>query len=352
MRHPLTDWRHDRTQVPTTASAIDPGAHAPADIRWMGPMGLLPSLMLVLLLTFVSGGATCARSNSLTEFAPPPRFDQVPTMEQLMEQVNHSLNIQRIESNTLHISSPELITKLRGELRWERPHNLLLEAYPGTRMMGLALAAGSNADMFWLQTQYPPPPTLYYARHDEFESQPGPRRILPVSPLWFREALGIVELDPALAHEGPIARPDGRLEVRSYIPSPRGPYRRHLVVDSETGIILQTHLYNNEGRLVATAQQSAHQYYSAVDYSLPHEVDIQLHPDEGPVLALHVSVGFYLVNETVANAEAAFQPPDTTGLVTVDLVRANAEIGRAVQPPNYRPAQPVPTAANRYRTAR
>ncbi|GIW97748.1 MAG: hypothetical protein KatS3mg111_1081 [Pirellulaceae bacterium] len=306
----------------------------------------------ILAVMIVTCGATCARRQPLTEFAPPPRFDDVPTLAEIIEQVNKSLQIQRLESNTLTISSPEIITNLRGTLRWERPHNFSLEAYPGTRLMGLAFAAGSNEEMFWLQTQMPSPPTLYYARHDEFESQPGPRRILPVSPLWFREALGVVEIDPALSHEGPITRPDGTLEIRSYIPSPRGAYRRHLVLDGRTGVLKQTLLYNHAGRLVATAQQSDHQYYSAVDWSLPHTVDVQLQPDSGPPLAFHVEVGFYLINEPMSNEAGAYQPPDSTGLVTVDLVQANAQLNGAVSLPRYTPHDSGPSAMSHYRIRR
>lgn len=294
----------------------------------------------VLSIAFVCGGATCANRHTLQEFAPPVVFQAQPTLAEITNRINRSLAIRQLESNTLTISSDEMMTKLSGNLQWSRPHHFNLQAYPGTRLMGTVLAAGSNSEMFWLQTQVPSPPTLYFARHDEFESQQGPRRILPVSPLWIREALGVVELDPALAHEGPTLRADGKLEIRSYIPSPRGSYRRHLVLDASTGTVEQTLLYNHLGKLVAVAQQSEHQYYAAIDFSLPHRVDIQLQPDEGPLLAFTVEVGFYLLNE-LQSAEA-FSLPDSTGLSTVDLVQANAGLG----------AQPLPVTPPGYQDAR
>ena len=212
----------------------------------------------------MSGGATCARRRTISEFTPPVVFSQTPTLEQLIEHANHSLAIQRIESNTLTISSPDIMAKLSGNLQWERPHNFNLQAYVGSRVLGTALAAGSNSQEFWLQTQTPPPATLYYARHDDFENQMGPRRILPVSPLWLREALGIVEFDPTFEHEGPLVRTDGKLEVRSLIPSPRGAYRRVVIFAPSTGAIEETVLYDQTGKLVARAQQSEHEYYSAI----------------------------------------------------------------------------------------
>ena len=241
------------------------------------------------------------------------------------------------------ITSPEISAKLAGSLAWERPHNFSLQAYPGTRLLGLAFAAGSNADMFWLQQQMGGPPTLYYAKHDEFENQAGPRRMLPVSPLWLREALGVVELDPAMQHNGPTLRPDGKLEIETFIPSPRGPYRRVLVMSSNTATIEQTLLYNHVGKLVAIAQQSEHQYYSAINWSLPHKVNIQLQPDEGPALAFAVEVEFYMVNESASSDPSAFKPPDATGLSTFNLA-SGPGIAQATTaaPPVYTQASPRP----------
>lgn len=302
----------------------------------MDSISLLTTLCGAILVCFVAGGASCARRELIQELQPPIVFESSPSLANISEHINHSLAIERIESNSLTISSPEIVTKLRGALVWERPHNFSLEAYPGSRLLGTALAAGSNADMFWLQTQTPSPPTLYFARHSEFQNQAGPKKILPVSPLWLREAMGIVEFDPGLAHDEPIRRADGKLEVRSYIPSPQGAYRRHLILDGQKGTIEQTILYNPSGKLVAVAHQSEHEYFTAIDYSLPHRIDIQLQPDEGPVLSFTVEVAYYAINEAASTDYDQFQPPDNTGLTTVNLVHANATAAPTTAlPPTY-----------------
>lgn len=299
--------------------------------------GRLGLAWLLLGICFVSGGATCARRRTISEFTPPVVFSQTPTLEQLMAHANHSLAIQRIESNTLTITSPDIMAKLSGNLQWERPHNFNLQAFVGSRVLGTALAAGSNSEMFWLQTQTPPPATLYYARHDDFETQPGPRHILPVSPLWLREALGIVEFDPTFEHEGPLVRTDGKLEVRSLIPSPRGAYRRVVIFAPSTGAIEETVLYDQTGKLVARAQQSEHEYYSAIQSSLPHRVIVQLQPDEGPTMSFTIDVGLYMLNQATNPQTTAFTLPDMTGLMTRDLVQFNAELGQSQPvPPVYR----------------
>ena len=253
-----------------------------------------------------------------------------------MEHVNHSLRIDRLGSNTLTISSPDIMTKLTGSFTWERWHNFTLEAYPaGARFAGLAMAAGSNSDMFWLQTQFPSPPTIYLARYDEFESQLGPRMVLPVSPIWLREALGVVELDPNGLHEQPSVRADGKLEIVSYIPSPRGAYRRVLVMAPTTATIEQVSLYDHTNKLAAIANLSDHQYYAEIDWSLPHHVIVQLHPDSGPAMSFDIEVGFYLLNDNAANNPQQFVPPDDAGLVRVDLTRLNGMQTEAAAKPSY-----------------
>ena len=307
------------------------------------PQALIWTQFLMWLVLFVCGGATCAKRETISELQPPVVFTNQPGLEDITQHINRSLALTRLESNTLTVSGPDLPTKLRGNMKWVRPHNFMLEAYLGTKLMGTALAAGSNSEMFWMQTQSPP--TLYYASHADFENQAGPRHILPVSPLWLREALGVVELDPELVHQDPIARADGKLEIRSLIPSPRGSYRRHIVLDANTGVIEQTLLYNHLGKLVAVAQQSEHEYYAAIDYSLPHRVDIQLQPDEGPIISFTVEIGFYLINESGEVTADEFQLPDARGLSTVNLAQANGLAGslQAV-PPTYQ-ASPSAGAA-------
>lgn len=298
---------------------------------------------LLLVVCFACGGASCPRRRPMTgEFAPPVVFTETPTLEALTAHVNRSLAIERIASNTLSITAPEIPGKLSGDLQWERWFNFSFQAYPGSPAFGTALAAGSNSQYFWLKTAANgnSPATLYYASYQDFDSQLGPRRILPVSPIWLREAMGIVELDPTLEHHGPVARPDGKLQVQSVIPSPRGPYLRELVFDARTGVLEETTLKDPSLKLVARALQSQHEYYSAVNTSLPHKVIVQLQPDEGETLSFTIDIGFYMINQPSNELSQAFTFPDTTGLSTVDLVRANAQAtAPAPSPPVYRANQ-------------
>lgn len=311
--------------------------------------------LLVVMFCFVSGGATCVHRRTMPDFAPPRVFQSTPSLAQLADQVNRSLKIQRIESNTVTISSAELYVKLSGSIQWERPHNFSLVAYAGSRLLGTQLAAGSNSELFWLQTQTPSP-TLYFARHDEFENQTGPRYALPVSPLWLREAMGIVEIDPVLEHEGPRVRTDGKLELRTLIPSPRGGYRRVLAFEPSTGVLIESKLYDNTERLVASAQMSDHEYYNAIETSLPHKVIVQLQPDQGELISFTMDIGFYLINEPSRSDGSVFKLPDSTGITEVNIAQFNAQPQLDPQAPTTNSGlqplqQPAPTAPA-YRSSR
>ncbi len=293
-----------------------------------------------MAIAFVSGGATCAKRKTLRdEFRPPVVFEETPTLQQIADHVNRSLSIERLASNNLTVTSPDFSGKLKGNFQWERPHRFTFDAYFAMKSLGVVLAAGSNEDMFWLQS--PSPPTVYFALHDEFENQSGARYILPVSPLWLREALGVIEFDPAGQHEEPIMRSDGKVEVVSYMPSPRGAYRRVLVMRS-LDVIEQTRLYDYSGKLVAVAQQSDHEYFSDINWSLPHNVIVQLYPDDGPALSFTIDVGFYLRNPPPNSDPDAYAPPDPTGLSTVNLVKFNqSQTASPPMPPTYTQAEPV-----------
>ncbi len=226
--------------------------------------------------------------------------------------------------------------------------------------MGDALDAGSNADQFWLMTKLPgESPMLYYASHQQFEMQPGPRRVLPVSPLWIREALGIIEFEPGGHHEGPIVRSADKLvEIRSIIPTHRGSYKRTVVIEPTRATVRQVILKDPEDKMVASATLSEHVFYSAINVSLPHRVDLQMQPDTGmqpdmgQVLAFTIEVGSYILNDNSGNESQRYTMPDAGGYQAVDLVQLNANLGQAAPPvstPPYTAANPyAPVFDNRW----
>ncbi|MFN3192734.1 MAG: hypothetical protein ACE361_19635 [Aureliella sp.] len=301
-------------------------------------------LFYLCVLSFVSGGAACPMRQTITEFQPPIVFSNQPNLDEIKAHVNKSLALNDLESNNLIVTGPELPARLRGSIKWQRPRNFRLEAYLGTKLMK-AFEAGSNDQRFWLQRNS----DIYFASHQEFDSYPGPRNVLPVSPLWLREAMGVVEFAPNFAHEQPIEHPDGKLEIRSIFPSnrPGAFHQRHIVIDASTGVIEQTILKDHTGRMIARAFQSEHQYYSEIDFSLPHKIDVQLIPEVGPPLMFTIEVGFYLINQSEGNNPRQWQFPDTTGMNQYNLTQLNSTGQLTVVPPAYTPVRsPYVSRAN------
>jgi hypothetical protein len=290
---------------------------------------------LVGLMVLISAsGATCAKHRTIKEFQPEVVWKEPPTIEQVVEHVNGSQRINQLQSSsvTLKMDAPGT-PALEGNLSIERPRRMRLQAR-FSRLMGNELDMGSNEQVFWLQTMRPQP-TLFYAQHQQYDQLIN-RRILPVSPTWIIEALGVPELNPADSHEGPIARADGLLEVRSLIPTPAGTNRRIMVLD-QNGLLRELNLYDQQGNLVAVARQSEHENYPAVRYALPHKVQIRLLPAGEPELNFEIGIGFYLVNELIGNDPQRWTMPDPAGMSVVDLVQFTQGQQVAPIPPNYQP---------------
>ncbi len=289
----------------------------------------LASMIMLMSIVFVCGGATCAKQRRVPEFVPPVVFQKTPSLEELTAHLNKAQRIERLSCMTLSISMPSESVKLSGNLTWHRPDDFRLQAYPGvTRIMGDALDAGSNAESFWLLTKVPGEQhILYYASRSEFETQPGPRRILPVSPSWIREALGVIEFDPSLQHEGPIQLPDNLVEIRTTIPTPRGNYKRYVWIEPTRATIQQVMLEDPDRVVVAQAHLSEHQQYPSVEISLPHRVDLKLMSSDGQPMAFTLKAGSYTLNEIAGDESQRYMMPDSTGMTQVDLVRANATTG-------------------------
>lgn len=269
----------------------------------------------------VASGATCiSRTRPSDLYAPPVVFEREPTLEELIGQLNNSLNIQSIESNTLKVSSPDISFRLNGSMVWQRQMNFYFEARPpGGNVLPTAIAAGSTEDKFWAKFSYPRE-QLVYARYADFESLMGPRQLLPVSPIWIREAMGIIEFDPRYQHTGLQRRPDGLVEIQSHIGSQRGGYIRKVVVDPKLATIHQTTLTEvSTRRMIASAAMSEHTYFGEVGVSLPMEVHVKLLGS--PAISFTVEISNYLFNQTTADSDARFEMPDSTGVETIDLTR-------------------------------
>lgn len=247
-------------------------------------------------------------------------FQGPPTIEQIAQHIN-SNTVKQLEADRARISIDGL-PSLTARLALERPRNFRFRVETG--LTGPELDVGSNPEMFWMWVKRNE--AVFYARHDQFAGSQA-RQMIPIQPEWISEALGVMYFDPAGKHEGPFDRGNNRVEVRSKVQAPDGELTRVLIVNNVYGWILEQHLYDPRGQLIASAKSSNHRHYPAEGVSLPHKVDIQLPPAQ---LAFTLDVTQYRINALSTSAEQLFTMPKFEGSQLVD-----------VADPNF---QPPPTA--------
>jgi hypothetical protein len=278
-----------------------------------------PTLLLLVCLAMLPG---CAwwRGWAKTPQAPMA-FQGPPSLEQIAQHIN-SNPVKTLEAERARISLDGLPT-LTARLAIERPRNLRFRVETG--LTGPELDVGSNPEMFWMWAKRNE--AVFYARHDQFAGS-NARQLVPIQPEFITEALGLMYFDPAGKHEGPFDRGNHRLELRSKILAPDGELTRVMIVNNVYGWILEQHLYDPSGQLIASAKTSNHRHYPVEGASLPHKIEIQLPPAQ---LAFTLDVSQYRINALSSSAEQLFTMPKFEGAQMVD-----------VADPNFQPPQPTP----------
>jgi hypothetical protein len=283
------------------------------------------------MLMMVTGGATCIPKRSIPEFQPKPVFTAPPTLDQLIEVVNRTRNVQSLQSNSVSVTLNNE-RAVNTNMTWAREKRFRMTA----SIAGVAgLDIGSNDEAFWLTVKnFATTPEMYYAKHAEFDAMVD-RRMFPVSPVWLIEAMGISDISLSQLIEQPVSRADGLVELTSKVPSPVGNYTRTLIVDPKFGYSHQVFLRDPSGRLVANAQQSKHQYYPSIQTSLPHEIKVQLIPAGDPLWELDISIGAYLVNGLPPDNMTQFTMPNMAAYRVTNLAQ------QATMSPQVAPPQPA-----------
>jgi len=245
-----------------------------------------------------------------------------------LDQVIHHVNsgserIRQLQTVGATLSLPGA-PSLRANIAMERPRRFRLQA--GTGIAGEEIDLGSNDELFWLWVRRNQPTAIYYCRHDQFR-QSVARQIIPVEPQWLMEALGVIHFDPAVRHDGPLPHPSGGMEIRSTIPSAEGNLTKVTVVDAAYGWVLQQHVYDHQGQLLASALASRHRYDGTSGVSLPRHVEIQLPPAQ---MSFTVDVNDYMINRLGGNPVQLWSMPRMEGYPLVDLADPRLRMPQAV----------------------
>lgn len=207
---------------------------------------------------------------------------------------------------------------LRGNLALERPRRFRLRA--GTGLTGGEVDLGSNDELFWLWAKRNDPPAIYFARHAEHATGAA-RQMLPIEPAWIADALGLVTLDPGAGYQGPFPRPDGTLELRNRSVGPTGPIERVTVVEPTRAWVVEQHVYDQSGTLLASSVAENFRYHPGPQVSLPERVTVRVPSAD---LALVINTGTLSVNVPIPNPGDNWALPTMEGYPQVDLGRSQA----------------------------
>jgi hypothetical protein len=241
--------------------------------------------------------------------------------------------IHSLYSTRASVSTPGF-PALKATLAVGSPHRIRLQA--GTGIAGSELDLGSNEQLFWIWIKRSEPQAMFVGYHDRLVDSAA-RQMIPVEPQWLIEAIGLVYLDPNLQLEGPWRRPDGRLEVRSRVPSPEGIMTKTLVLDGRSGWVYEQHLYDARGKLLASAINSKHVLDPATGATLPYQTDIKWHPTNRSL-----TLQFHEVQINPPQlGQDLWTKPEYPGYPNVDVTQPRAPAGLSPQAPQFAPQMPA-----------
>ncbi len=295
-------------------------------------------LLIVGVVLLAASGASCPRvippANDL--FARPV-LPPAPSLEQIITAVNgNSQQIQTFSTHRASINGPGF-PALRASVFFERPRRFRLRAE--TALTGPELDLGSNDELFWIWVRRNQPQALYYCRHELYSTSQA-RQVLGIDPDWLVEAVGITQFDPSLPHQGPFALPNNRYEIRTIRETPDGPTTKVTIVDGSQAFVLEQHLLDPRGQLVASAITSQHRRDPLTMLVLPRIVDIRWPKSQ---LTLRIDLGNVEINRQPPNSPELWTLPSYEGWPAVDLCNPNLQ---------FAPTSPPTTAYRGRRTAR
>jgi hypothetical protein len=292
-------------------------------------------LIVGLLLPLVAAGCHARPYWLRSQQAelPPEAFAGPPTLENVVYVLNaNTQRVQRLQTDSATLRV-EGIPALRANLAFEQPRNFRLLAEL-SQFTGRELDMGSNDELFWFWIRRDSQPSVYFARHADFANSPA-RDLIPIEPNRLADTLGLVYLDPAGSHSGPIPREPNLLEITSKIPSPRGDLTRILLVDAKYGWVAQQHWYDVNGQLLLSARADRQRFYRDEAVTMPHHIEVAMLPGQPSQMAFDLDIGSYAINRLKGDAAQLWAMPQIEGYPSVDIADPQFRPPVAVMPPGY-----------------
>lgn len=277
--------------------------------------------LCVLLVWMATTGASCPRIVEQYTQPIPRALPPSASLAQIIDVVNdNSARVQSLSTTRATIVTPG-VPSLNANIALQRPRSFRLMA----EKFGPQLDVGSNDELFWLWVAQSQPPALFYCRHDQFAASAA-RQIMPVEPEWLIEAFGIVSFDRSQPLEGPSPVGNGRVEIRSHAGPPGRQTTRVTIIDASYGVVLEQHVYDARGVLLASALLSKHTRDPASGAKLPRHIKVQWPPAR---LELSIDMADLHVNQLPADPRELFAKPSYSGYNDIDLAQPGLQLAPA-----------------------
>ncbi|MEN6458673.1 MAG: hypothetical protein ABFC63_07060 [Thermoguttaceae bacterium] len=292
-------------------------------------------LPLICLGLFALSGASCPKT-FLHPDSQPRALSTAPTLDQIIEVVNrNNSQIRSFSSNRASLSGPTLPTTLRANIAFERPGRLRLRAETG--ITGPELDLGSNDELFWFWVRRNQPPAMYFCRHNQFAASQA-RTMIPFEPAWLIEALGIVELNPSLAYQGPYFLKNDRLRIDTIRETPQGPATKVILIDGARGWVLEQHLFDARRKLLASSAASGHRRDPLSGLVMPTAVQLNCPPAQ---LTLRIDLGNVEINRSLGDPASLWSMPSYPDTPIVDMGDPRFQPATVAAPPAAPANQPT-----------
>lgn len=235
-----------------------------------------------------------------------------PSLTQLIQVVNsNNSRIQSFYTDRASLSG-QGFPSINANIAFQRQRFFRLYA---KSIAGPEVDLGSNPEIFWFWVRRNNPPAIYYCRHDQFATSPA-RYSIPIQPDWLIEALGVSEIDPSLPHEGPYPLPGDRLELRTIRETADGPVTKTTIFDAAQGYILEQHIKNAQGVLMASATSSQHRRDPLSGLVMPGVVVVNCPQAQ---FSIRIDLGAVKINQLMSNTADLWQMPQIPNTPVVNL---------------------------------
>jgi hypothetical protein len=282
---------------------------------------------LALALLYLSTtGASCPHIVQQYTEPIPRALPPAASLTQIIDVVNdNSSRVQAFSSTRAKISTPGF-PALNAQIALERPRSLRIMG----DKFGPQLDVGSNNELLWIWLAQSQPPALFYVRHDQYATSAA-RQIMPVEPDWLLDAFGLTTFDRTAPLEGPSPVGSGRVQIVRRVGAAGLETSRITVIDDSRGVVLEQHVYDTRGQLLASAVLSKHALDPATGARLPRQVTIQWPPAK---LEMTIEMTDLVVNHLPADRTQLFAKPTYSGYNDIDLAQPGLQL--------------TPTAAGQY----